>query len=260
MCTRPSKALGACRLLSRILEEAKTKNWVLRGKCCQYLECILRSYPRGLLEKFTEDIEEMLIGLLNEAAAETRATARECYLAYAGTFPDQAKGLLRQLSAPTQKAILGQSNKTSTPESALATPEKPGVKSPCNFGSEKVKSEFGMLCNMNAHRKRQFNRATFSSSKSIDKHSELSIDPKKPLVKNRKQSEKEHFTESLQTEEDKSTPDFQSTPKSLLTEEEKAAPESSQAMQNDSQLPHKGSSSYSVLIAKCYAEVRLCNV
>ena len=234
-------------MLFRILEEAKIKNSVLRGKCSQYLECILKSYSTTILEKFTEDIEEMLTGLLNEAAAETRTTARECYLAYRNIFPDQAKNLLKQLPPATQKAILEQSNKTNAPESNLATPEKFKVKSPHNYGSERVKSDFMTTCNAISHKKKQINRTAFSSSKSIP--NEVTVGLKKNLLKKSKGQESEQsIDESIKSVEDKSTPG------SALTEESKITPENSQEMS------YKNSTediTYSVLIEKSYSEVSL---
>lgn len=253
-CTHQSKSLKSLRLFLKVLEETKIKNSVLRGKCCQYLECVLKNYPKTILEKFTEDIEEPLASLLNEAAAETRATARECYLTYESIFPVEARNLLKQLPIPTQKAILEQSNKTNTPESKLATPERLGVKSPQDYGSEKLKSDFGAACGASTHRKRQATRTAFSSSKVINKQTEFITEPKKSLAKNikegrreSKQLEKVQFvSESVHSEEDKSTPG------SILTEENRIAPE------NDQGEEVQGNSNVedcNTLIAKVYSDV-----
>jgi len=84
----------------------KTKNANLRGKCCQYLLCILTNYPIQILEKNISFIEEIITSGLNEAALETRATARECFQHYSQILPEQSTILLNKLPPASQKAIL----------------------------------------------------------------------------------------------------------------------------------------------------------
>ena len=139
------------------MEEGKSKNSVLRGKCCQYLQCVLKNYPKGILEKFIDDIEEMMTILLNEAAAETRVIARECYLKYESSFPDNAKNLLKKLPSPTQKAILEQSK---MPIEDRCIVERPGIRSPQIFGNERAKIEFGSISSSHS----LSNRTSCSSS------------------------------------------------------------------------------------------------
>lgn len=84
----------------------KGKNPVLRAKCCQYLLCILCSYPATVVEKYTGAIDEVISTGINEASADARSTAKECHLQYSHLLPAKAQALLSRLSASAQKAIM----------------------------------------------------------------------------------------------------------------------------------------------------------
>ena len=95
----------------RLADEMKVKNQVLRSKCCQYLLSILFNYPEPILEKHASVIEDVIMIAINEAAADTRATARECYLQYANILPSKAQELMARLNPSAQKAIIDSVNR-----------------------------------------------------------------------------------------------------------------------------------------------------
>lgn len=83
----------------------REKNNILRSRCTQYLLCILCCYPLQIMEKYLNQVEELIQIAVNEASSETRVIGRECYLQFAELFPTNAKLLIKSLSAAAQKAL-----------------------------------------------------------------------------------------------------------------------------------------------------------
>lgn len=99
------QCVNSPKLLMKILDVIARKNPVLRNKCGAYLQCILAHFPRSLIEKYSESVENGISTIINDASADTRTIGRECYSLYEDMFPGKAKKLYSRLSAATQKAI-----------------------------------------------------------------------------------------------------------------------------------------------------------
>ena len=79
---------------------------VLRARCCQYVELLLKSYSTSQIDDASHNsIEEAMGKALSDASSEVRTAARAAYVALESRWPSRAARLRDRLPASSQRAL-----------------------------------------------------------------------------------------------------------------------------------------------------------
>lgn len=83
-----------------------SRSKLLKERCASYLFTALKLWDTSELDRFERHIESALKSGMSDASAETRATTRNCFHAYASKFQESASSLVKHLDSRTQRLLL----------------------------------------------------------------------------------------------------------------------------------------------------------
>ena len=126
---RMLQAVRAEQLLPPVISGlgARDASPLLRERCCQYLELLLRSPSSSRVhEDEVDQIESTLLSVLSDASADVRTAARVAFGAFEGRWPARGNKMRERLPSSTQRMLPSPTKQTgpSTP-SGRAAPPKP---------------------------------------------------------------------------------------------------------------------------------------
>lgn len=94
------------KVIPKIIEELSSKNPSLRQKIAEYLNIIVSSYEKNIIEKYQTLIEGAITTAISDANKDVRQTTRKTFHAYTELFPARGDKMLSNFDLSIQKALI----------------------------------------------------------------------------------------------------------------------------------------------------------
>ena len=94
------------KVIPKIIEELSSKNPSLRQKIAEYLNIIVSSYDKSIIEKYQNIIEGAITTAISDANKDVRQTTRKTFHAYTELFPVKGDKMLSNFDLSIQKALI----------------------------------------------------------------------------------------------------------------------------------------------------------
>lgn len=94
------------KVIPKIIEELSSKNPSLRQKIAEYLNIIVSSYDKTIIEKYQNIIEGAITTAISDANKDVRQTTRKTFHAYTELFPTRGDKMLSNFDLSIQKALI----------------------------------------------------------------------------------------------------------------------------------------------------------
>ena len=94
------------RVIPKIIEELSSKNPGLRQKIVEYIQIILSSYDKNIIEKYQPLIEGAIITAISDANKDVRQITRKNFQLYSDFYPAKADKMFSNFDLSIQKALI----------------------------------------------------------------------------------------------------------------------------------------------------------
>jgi len=94
------------RIIPKIIEESTSKNASLRQKIAEYIQIIITSYERHVIEKYQTILEGAITLAISDANKDVRQITRKTFQSYIELYPSKADKMLSNFDLSVQKALI----------------------------------------------------------------------------------------------------------------------------------------------------------